>query len=277
MTKLQVSKSKRTLTLVENRPIQLNCSVKSQTSPNSHFAVLWYVHKPSDADGKLILKTTYSSAFEYGTYAEEEGLRGRLQFERHVSGGLFSLTVQRAEVSDSGSYYCHVEEWLLSPNYAWYKLAEEVSGRTEVTVKQPDSRLKLSQAQGSLSILETRQIQLECVVLNRTSMASQLVVEWFVWKPNHPEREVVAHLSRDATFHYGEQAAKNNLKGRLHLESPSSGVYRLFIQNVAVQDSGTYSCRVEEWLLSPSGVWYKRAEDTAGQTAVTVMRPGKAT
>lgn len=137
VTKLQVSKSKRTLTLVENRPIQLNCSVKSQTSQNSHFAVLWYVHKPSDADGKLILKTTHTSAFEYGTYAEEEGLRPRLQFERHASGGLFSLTVQRAEVSDSGSYYCHVEEWLLSPNFAWYKLAEEVSGRTEVTVKQP--------------------------------------------------------------------------------------------------------------------------------------------
>ncbi|XP_043731737.1 immunoglobulin superfamily member 3 isoform X3 [Cervus elaphus] len=276
VTKLQVSKSKRTLTLVENRPIQLNCSVKSQTSQNSHFAVLWYVHKPSDADGKLILKTTHNSAFEYGTYAEEEGLRARLQFERHVSGGLFSLTVQRAEVSDSGSYYCHVEEWLLSPNYAWYKLAEEVSGRTEVTVKQPDSRLKLSQAQGNLSVLETRQVQLECVVLNRTSAASQLLLEWFVWKPNQPERETVARLSRDATFHYGEQAAKNNLKGRLHLESPSPGVYRLFIQNVAVQDSGTYSCRVEEWLPSPSGTWYKRAEDTAGQTAVRVTRPDAA-
>uniref|UniRef100_A0A8D2N526 Immunoglobulin superfamily member 3 n=1 Tax=Zonotrichia albicollis TaxID=44394 RepID=A0A8D2N526_ZONAL len=141
VTKLQVSKSKRSITLVENRPILLNCSVKSQTSPDSHFAVLWYVHKPSDADGKLILKTTHSSAFEYGTYAEEEGLRGRLQFERSASGGLFSLTVQRAEVRDSGSYYCHVEEWLLSPNHAWYKLAEEVSGRTEVTVKQPGGDL----------------------------------------------------------------------------------------------------------------------------------------
>lgn len=276
VTKLQVSKSKRTLTLVENRPIQLNCSVKSQTSPNSHFAVLWYVHKSSDADGKLILKTTHNSAFEYGTYAEEEGLRARLQFERHASGGLFSLTVQRAEVSDSGSYYCHVEEWLLSPNYAWYKLAEEVSGRTEVTVKQPDSRLKLSQAHGNLSVLETQQVQLECVVLNRTSTASQLLLEWFVWKPNHPERETVARLSRDTTFHYGEQAAKNNLKGRLHLESPAPGAYRLFIQNAAVQDSGTYSCRVEEWLPSPSGLWYKRAEDTAGQTAVTVTRPDAA-
>ncbi|XP_049621857.1 immunoglobulin superfamily member 3 [Suncus etruscus] len=273
VTKLQVSKSKRALALVENRPIQLNCSVKSQTSPNSHFAVLWYVHKPSDADGKLILKTTHNSAFEYGTYAEEEGLRARLQFERHAYGGLFSLTVQRAEVSDSGSYYCHVEEWLLSPNYAWYKLAEEVSGRTEVTVKQPDSRLKLSQAQGNLSVLETQQVQLECVVLNRTSATSQLLVEWFVWKPNHPERETVARVGRDGTFHYGEQAAKNNLKGRLHSESPAPGAFRLFIQNVAVQDSGTYSCRVEEWLPSPSGVWYKRAEETAGQTMVSAMRP----
>lgn len=118
-------------------------------------------------------------------------------------------------------------------------------------------------------------MQLECVVLNRTSPASQLVVEWFVWKPNHPEREAVARLSREATFHYGEQAAKNNLKGRLHLESPSPGVFRLFLQNAAVQDSGTYSCHVEEWLPSPRGLWYKRAEDTAGQTAVTVTRPGE--
>lgn len=152
MTKLQVSKSKRSITLLENRPILLNCSVKSQTSPDSHFAVLWYVHKPSDADGKLILKTTHSSAFEYGTYAEEEGLRGRLQFERSASGGLFSLTVQRAEVRDSGSYYCHVEEWLLSPNHAWYKLAEEVSGRTEVTVKQPGGLLCTAWEIASLSL-----------------------------------------------------------------------------------------------------------------------------
>lgn len=118
-------------------------------------------------------------------------------------------------------------------------------------------------------------MQLECVVLNRTSATSQLLVEWFVWKPNHPERETVARVGRDGTFHYGEQAAKNNLKGRLHAESPAPGAFRLFIQNVAVQDSGTYSCRVEEWLPSPSGVWYKRAEETAGQTMVSAMRPGK--
>ncbi|EMP34786.1 Immunoglobulin superfamily member 3 [Chelonia mydas] len=277
VTKLQVSKSKRSITLVENRPIPLNCSVKSQTSLDSHFAVLWYVHKPSDADGKLILKTTHSSAFEYGTYAEEEGLRGRLQFERSSSGGLFSLTVQRAEVSDSGSYYCHVEEGLLSPNHAWYKLAEEVSGRTEVTVKQPDNRLQVNQTQKNITVLENQWVTLECAVTNRTSPASQLSVEWYVWKSGHPEKEAVARLSRQATLQYGDLAALSDLKGRLHLESPSPGLYLLTLQNVVVQDSGAYDCRVEEWLLDPSNQWYKRAEDLSGLTTVTVKQPAWST
>ncbi|XP_025949117.2 immunoglobulin superfamily member 3 isoform X2 [Dromaius novaehollandiae] len=273
VTKLQVSKSKRSITLVENRPIPLNCSVKSQTSPDSHFAVLWYVHKPSDADGKLILKTTHSSAFEYGTYAEEEGLRGRLQFERSASGGLFSLTVQRAEVRDSGSYYCHVEEWLLSPNHAWYKLAEEVSGRTEVTVKQPDNHLQVNQTHKNVTILENQWVTLECLVNSRTSPASQLSVEWYVWRPGHSEKEAVAQLSRQSILRYGEVAALGDLRNRLHLESPSPGLYLLTIQNATVQDSGAYDCRVEEWLLDPSDRWYKRAEDLSGIITLTVKQP----
>ncbi|XP_064921348.1 immunoglobulin superfamily member 3 isoform X2 [Columba livia] len=273
VTKLQVSKSKRSITLVENRPIPLNCSVKSQTSPDSHFAVLWYVHKPSDADGKLILKTTHSSAFEYGTYAEEEGLRGRLQFERSASGGLFSLTVQRAEVRDSGSYYCHVEEWLLSPNHAWYKLAEEVSGRTEVTVKQPDNRLQVNQTHKNITVLENQWVTLECLVSSRTSPSSQLVVEWYVWRPGHPEKEVVARLSRQNILRYGDVVALGDLRSRLHLESPSPGLYLLSIQNATVRDSGAYNCRVEEWLLDPSDRWYKRAEDISGLITLTVKQP----
>ncbi|XP_060542313.1 immunoglobulin superfamily member 3 isoform X2 [Pantherophis guttatus] len=273
ITKLQVSKSKRSIVLVANKPIPLNCSVKSQTSPDSHFAVLWYVHRPSDTDGKLILKTTHSSVFEYGTYAEEEGLKGRLQFERSLSGGLFSLTVQRAQVSDSGSYYCHVEEWLLNPNHAWYKLAEEVSGRTEVTVKLPDNLLEVNKSQKNLTILENEWVTLECLVTNRSSQASQLSVEWYMWKSGEPEKEAVVKLTRQATLLYGELATLNGLKSRLHLESPLPGLYLLTIQNMTLQDSGTYDCRVEEWLLNPMNTWYKRAEDLSGLTTVLVKKP----
>uniref|UniRef100_A0A493TWM4 Immunoglobulin superfamily member 3 n=1 Tax=Anas platyrhynchos platyrhynchos TaxID=8840 RepID=A0A493TWM4_ANAPP len=349
VTKLQVSKSKRSITLVENRPIPLNCSVKSQTSPDSHFAVLWYVHKPSDADGKLILKTTHSSAFEYGTYAEEEGLRGRLQFERSASGGLFSLTVQRAEVRDSGSYYCHVEEWLLSPNHAWYKLAEEVSGRTEVTVKQPDNRLQVNQTHRNITVLENQWVTLECQnatvrdsgvydcrveewlldpsdrwykraedlsglttltvkqpdptlqvdtatanltvqekesfpldcsILSRSSPESHFAVTWYnlrakeagghAEEEEEEEREAVLSVGPDAVF----SPETGRWEGRLRFQRLSAVLFRLTVLQAGGADSGNYSCRVEEWLADPNGVWYRLAEEESGTVAVHVQDAG---
>lgn len=275
VTKLQVSKSKRSLTVLENAPIPLSCSVRSQTSPESHFAVLWYAHKFSDADGKLILKAGHNAAFEYGTYAEEEGLRGRLQFERSPAG-LFTLNIQRASLVDSGSYYCHVEEWLLSPNNAWYKLAEEVSGLTEVTVKLPDNNLQMSQLQRNISVLESERVSMECTVTNRTSAQSRMAVGWYVWKPGQPEKQSVLQLTREATLRYGEGAVEGDLSQRLQLESPVPGLYRLAIQHAELQDSGVYNCRAEEWLLNANNEWYKRAEDVSGLTVVNVQLPEEA-
>nr|XP_033798238.1 immunoglobulin superfamily member 3 isoform X1 [Geotrypetes seraphini]XP_033798239.1 immunoglobulin superfamily member 3 isoform X1 [Geotrypetes seraphini]XP_033798240.1 immunoglobulin superfamily member 3 isoform X1 [Geotrypetes seraphini]XP_033798241.1 immunoglobulin superfamily member 3 isoform X1 [Geotrypetes seraphini]XP_033798242.1 immunoglobulin superfamily member 3 isoform X1 [Geotrypetes seraphini] len=276
VTKLQVSKSKRSVTVVENGAIPLSCQVKAQTSQDSHFTVLWYVHRSSDADGKLILKTAPNAAFEFGTYAEEEGLRGRLQFERSPAG-LFNLTVQKAGVGDSGSYYCHVEEWLLSPNSAWYKLAEEVSGLTEVTVKEPDANLQVSQLQKNITILENEWIAIDCSITNRTSTDSQVSVEWYVWKSGHSEKQHILHHKRDGALHYGYEEEGNmeehKLPHHLQLEIPSPGLYRLLIQSAEVQDSGAYDCRVQEWLLNSQNKWYKHAEDVSGLTRVTVLQP----
>lgn len=82
-------------------------------------------------------------------------------------------------------------------------------------------------------------------------------------------------LTRQATLLYGELSALNDLKSRLRLESPSPGLYLLTIQNMTVQDSGTYDCRVEEWILGPTNAWYKRAEDLSGLTTIVVKQPGK--
>lgn len=133
----------------------------------------------------------------------------------------------------------------------------------------------MNQTQKNLTILENQWVTLECLVTNRTSFSSQLSVEWFVWKSGHPEKETVARLNHQATLQYGDLAALSDLKNRLHLESPSPGLYLLTIQNATVRDSGAYDCRVEEWLLDPSDRWYKRAEDLSGLTTVTVKQPGK--
>lgn len=117
--------------------MRINCSITSQTSPESQHAVLWYARKgEADEPDELLLKIERTGAFEYGAYADEECLRSRVQSER-LSPRLYGLTLHRAENSDSGIYYCLVEEWLMDPDGEWYRLARDSSGFTSIVVRQP--------------------------------------------------------------------------------------------------------------------------------------------
>lgn len=135
-----------------------------------------------------------------------------------------------------------------------------------------DNRLQVNQTHRNITVLENEWVSLECVVSNRSSPSSQLLVEWWVRRPGRAHREAVAWLSRQGTLHYGDLG---DLRGRVHLESPAPGLFVLSIQNCTVRDSGAYGCRVEEWLLDPAERWYKRAEELSGLTALTVKQPGE--
>ncbi len=135
-SKLQVQKTNQSQVYLEDSRVRINCSI-SQTSKDSQHAVLWYVRRAtgSEAD-ELLLRIERTGAFEYGAYADEERLRRRVQAER-LSPRLYVLTLNRAENSDSGTYYCLVEEWLSDPDGAWYRLSRDSSGFTQVLVRQP--------------------------------------------------------------------------------------------------------------------------------------------
>lgn len=134
-------KSNQSLQFLEDSRVRVNCSVTSQTSLDSQHAVLWYARKAEAGEpDELLLKIEHSGAFEYGAYAEEERLRSRVQSER-LSPRLYGLTLHRAETSDSGTYYCLVEEWLMDPDGAWYRLAQDSSGFTHVVVRQPGKKV----------------------------------------------------------------------------------------------------------------------------------------
>ncbi|KAM4687153.1 immunoglobulin superfamily member 3-like [Rhinophrynus dorsalis] len=278
VSRLQVSKVKRSLSVVEGSQVSLSCSVRSQTSPDSRFSVLWFAHRSPGADGKLIVRSAAST--EYGTYAEEAGLKGRLQMEAPVSGQ-YTLTLQGVRLEDSGSYYCHVEEWVMDPNQAWYRLAEEASGMTEVRVRMPDINLQLDQLPRNLSVLEGESFTVTCQVLNRTLAESRLSIQWLSWQVGDTERRTLARLTADAvTVPAVEEDERGNLAQelptRLQLSQPSPGLYTLTLHRAEEQDSGAYSCLVQEWLQDPGRKWYKRVEDRSAVTYVSVRRPDPA-
>ncbi|KAM4700898.1 immunoglobulin superfamily member 3 isoform 1-T2 [Discoglossus pictus] len=272
--RLQVSKVPRSLSVLEGSPVSLTCSVRSQTTTDSRFSVLWFAHRPPSADGKLIVRS--AAGTEYGTYAEEAAMQGRLQLEV-TSPGQYTLTLQGARLSDSGSYYCHVQEWVMDPNQAWYRLAEEPSGFTEVNVRQPDINLQLDQLPRNISFLEGESFTVTCHILNRTLTNSRVSIEWLFWRAGEPERRTLVRLTADGVMEEEERGGLDpDLSTRLQLSQPSPGLYTLTLHKAEEKDSGAYSCQVQEWLQDPEKQWYKRAKDRSAATYVNVRRPDPA-
>lgn len=136
------------VTVEESSSIRLGCSIPSQSSRDSRFSVSWYVEHSEFEDDEdqpgeegrereCVFSIGHDAVFGNGNCSprEEAGPSSRLQFERMTSDQ-YSLTIQGARPTDAGRYYCHVEEWLLNPRKAWYRLATNNSGFTIVNVQQ---------------------------------------------------------------------------------------------------------------------------------------------
>lgn len=137
------------VTVQESSFIRLGCSIPSQSSRDSRFSVSWYVERSEvdeddedqtgdeERERECVFSIGHDAVFGNGNCSprEEAGPNSRLQFMRMTSDQ-YSLTIQGARPTDAGRYYCHVEEWLLNPRNAWYRLATNNSGFTIVNVLQ---------------------------------------------------------------------------------------------------------------------------------------------
>ncbi|KAI4898107.1 hypothetical protein NFI96_015371 [Prochilodus magdalenae] len=273
VSKLRVHKSNQSLQFLEDSRVRVNCSIASQTSDESQHAVLWYARKGEAGEpDELLLKIERTGAFEYGAYAEEERLRSRVQSER-LSPRLYGLTLHRAETSDSGIYYCLVEEWLMDPDGAWYRLARDSSGFTHVVVRQPAVRLQLEDAVSNMTISESGSIRLNCNINSQSSKDSRFSVSWYVSRSENEDdddQECIFSIGHDSVFGNGN-CSPTGEPGRLQFERPALDAYSLTIQKARTGDAGRYYCRVEEWLLNTRNIWYRLATNNSGATIVNIL------
>ena len=52
-------------------------------------------------------------------------------------------------------------------------------------------------------------------------------------------------------------------------------LYRLTVLQASPQDTGNYSCRVEEWLPSPQKEWYRLTEEESAPIGIRVLDTSK--
>uniref|UniRef100_A0A3B3TZI5 Immunoglobulin superfamily member 3 n=1 Tax=Poecilia latipinna TaxID=48699 RepID=A0A3B3TZI5_9TELE len=284
-SRLKVQKNNQSLVYQEDSRVRINCSITSQTSQDSQHAVLWYIRRAAGSEtDELLLRIERTGAFEYGAYADEERLRRRVQAER-LSPRLYALTLNRAESSDSGTYYCLVEEWLSDPDGAWYRLSRDTSGYTRVLVKQPEPQLRVDELENNVTVEESSSIRLGCNIFSQSSPDSRFSVFWYVDRSDDEDiedqpgedddkRDCVFSIGHDAIFGNGNCSPPddNGPNSRFQFERTTSDQYSLTIHGARPADAGRYYCHVEEWLLNPRNEWYRLATNNSGVTIVNVLQ-----
>lgn len=87
--------------------------------------------------------------------------------------------------------------------------------------------------------------------------------------------ELLLRIEHSGAFEYGAYADEERLRRRLQAERLSPRSYVLTLNRAESGDSGTYYCRVEEWLTYPDGAWYQLSQESSGFMKVLVKQPGE--
>lgn len=148
-----------------------------------------------------------------------------------------------------------------------------------------DPTLQVDTATANLTVQEKESFPLDCSILSRSSPESHFAVTWYSLRAKEAgdhaeqgeeeeeeeEREAVLSVGPDAIF----SPEAGRWEGRLRFQRLSAVLFRLTVLQAGSADTGNYSCRVEEWLADPNGVWYRLAQEESGMVAVHVQDAGE--
>uniref|UniRef100_A0A8C6L9T5 Immunoglobulin superfamily, member 3-like n=1 Tax=Nothobranchius furzeri TaxID=105023 RepID=A0A8C6L9T5_NOTFU len=255
--------SEPSISQIINSDVHINCRVTSKPSQSSQYAVTW-LHQ-HDAANKTILSSDRKAVETLGSQTEQS-FRQRVIMKR-TNGPTFELTIRQARISDRGSYFCEVVEWLQDPRGDWYPLPGK-SVITKLTVIEPERN------EQQLTISEGNEVELECIMTSGAPAFFYKVI-WFYAPPSFLSMNAsLVELDQTGLLVYPENQALQSLQGRLRLSRPSQKNFYLKIQTAHETDSGTYWCQVEQYQLDNEGQWKQKASESSGPVTLAVNVAG---
>ncbi|XP_010747991.3 immunoglobulin superfamily member 3 isoform X2 [Larimichthys crocea] len=251
------------LTSDVNTDVEIKCSVITETSPSSRYAVTWLLQE--GAENKTIISSDRDALITFGPQVEQS-LRQRISMRR-AKGPSFELTIRRAEVSDKGSYICQVVEWIQAPRGEWYQLSQ-VFRTTKITVTEPVSKLAVTSTPTLTSDINT-DVEIKCSVTSETPASSRYAVTWLLQQG--AENKTIISSDRDALITFGPQV-EQSLRQRISMKRTKGPSFELTIRQTQISDKGSYICEVVEWLQDPRGEWYQLSQ-VSETTEIILIEP----
>ncbi|XP_075963217.1 immunoglobulin superfamily member 3-like [Anarhichas minor] len=254
------------LTININTDTEMKCSVTSEPSASSRYAVTWLLQQ--QAENKTIVSSDQDALVTFGPQVQLSH-RQRISMKR-TKGPSFEFSIQDARISDGGSYICEVVEWLQDPHGDWYQLSP-VSKTTELTVIEPANDLSLEKNEQPSPAREGDEVELKCNIMSGASSPSLFYkFAWLYTGHDSSNTNILVELDHTGLLSYPENQELRDLQGRLRLSRPTQSSFPLGIQRAHEGDSGTYRCQVEQYQLDHEGHWQQKASDTTGPITLTV-------
>ncbi|XP_065149145.1 immunoglobulin superfamily member 2 [Paramisgurnus dabryanus] len=257
VSKLTLSRPRSPLQSTVNTDVKLECSITESTTSTSNFKITWLV------GSEMLLTMDLDAVVKLGPAAGLE-MDQRIRLEKKQKQ-TFLLTIHQVRTSDSGQYHCEVEEWLQDPLGDWYSLQKK-SVSIRLVVEDKGNDFKMNKVNTPVNVKEGEQIMLNCSVDGvGTDSTLRYSLTWF---QNQSSNVPLLTYSYDGRLKYNKDDSE--LEGRFYFSSSNIGVFHLTIPRSIKEDSGGYSCQVQQYHLDCKGHWSLKASDISGVTDVSV-------
>ncbi|XP_020372995.2 immunoglobulin superfamily member 3 [Rhincodon typus] len=182
---LQISNNNTTLSSNENAAVELECQIINQTQRQSQFSVTWYFQDDNpNTKETALLKTDRNNILQYfGDLQIDPQKMMKFQSVK-ASSNTYKLIIQKAAQSDSGVYFCDVEEWVSSTQNEWVIQGHARSGSIILQVETPGATLH-SKACASPSLFYFIFIYPFIVII-----ALIIVAFYFYLRPKKPQKPI---------------------------------------------------------------------------------------
>ncbi|XP_060732132.1 immunoglobulin superfamily member 3-like isoform X1 [Tachysurus vachellii] len=258
-----MDKSNVQLKATEGEQVKLSCSLGPGVLDHTfRYSLSWFFQQ--DQSSSIIKLLTYSHDGRLMFQVSDPDLQHRLYFSRPTFS-VFHLSILNSIPSDSGSYYCEVDQYQYDCKSKWERKASDKSGFSNVTVHSIESKLHVHKSSHFLNVTDIQTgFMVECEISSRSSEMSVLEV---IWSRRQSEEKPLTIFTarRDGTLH------SMIIDRTLVYDRPSTTRYTLTVPNVDPSDNGLYQCQVIEWLQIAANTWKKVAEDKSGELSINVV------
>lgn len=101
-----------------NTDVEMRCTVTSNSSATSRYAVTWLLVQ--QVENLTLLSTNQDGLLEFGSTLKPNYMK-RIS-ARRSSAYTFQLSIRQAQISDQGHYRCEVVEYIQVSKSMWYPL-----------------------------------------------------------------------------------------------------------------------------------------------------------